>query len=263
MIDIHAHVLPQVDDGPANWEESLALLQRGERDGIRGVVCTSHVLDHLNEEIENEFLQKFEELKRRAQEKGLNMSLWLGSEIHIHSQFNVRSKVATINGNGKYILLELPLGNIPQDAGEKIFQLALDGFIPILAHPERNSVIIRKPHLAFDYIQRGVLLQLNAGSVMGTFGKRIKRIAFEMLNHQLIHFIASDCHTPTSRSMILSKAYRIIERYWGTDTAERLFRIHPYKAVIGEEISAPPPIPMDVKGRKTGFFSGLKIFKNR
>jgi len=259
MIDIHAHVLPQVDDGPSSWEESILLLQNGEKDGIRGAVCTSHVLDHLNEEVENEFFEKFETLQKKAKAAGLKMSLWLGSEIHINSQFNPRSKVATINGNGKYILLELPLGDIPRDVGDKFFQLSTDGITPILAHPERNTTILRDPIIAFEYVKRGVLLQLNAGSIVGKFGKRVRQLAAEMLNHQMIHFVASDCHSPTNRSMILSKAYQIVEHQWGTDTAERLFRIHPYKAVIGKEISAPPPLPQSEPGKK-GLFSGLRKF---
>ena len=263
MIDIHAHVLPQVDDGPSDWEESLIMLRKGEEDGIRGVVCTSHVLDRLNESVEREFSQKFEELKRRADEKAIKMSLWLGSELHIHADFDVNSPVATLNGNRKYMLIELPMADIPKDAGEKLFKYRMAGFIPILAHPERNAKIIRNPQAAFDFVQRGVLLQINAGSVLGYFGKRVKRTASMMIDQQWGHFVASDCHTPGSRSMVLSRAYKAVERGWDHETAEALFRINPYKAVIGEDISVPPPKKPEEKGRKSKLSNLLNVKKGR
>ena len=263
MIDIHAHVLPQVDDGPGTWEESLALLQRGEEDGIRGAVCTSHVLDRLDERLEAELTEKFETLKRMASKQGLKMSLWLGSEIHTNAHFSLRSRVATLNGNGKYILMELPMGDIPKDVEDKFFQIRIEGVYPILAHPARNSRILQNPQKAFQFVQKGVLLQLNAGSILGKFGKRVKRLANEMLDHQMVHFIASDCHSPNNRSMVLSNAYEVVDRGWGTETAERLFRINPYKAVIGEDIIALPPIAFEDMKRKSGSLFGFQIFKNR
>ena len=263
MIDIHTHVLPQVDDGPGTWEESMALLQRGEEDGIRGAVCTSHVLDRLDERVEAELTEKFETLKRMASKQGLKMSLWLGSEIHTNAQFDLRSKLATFNGNGKYTLIELPMGDIPKDVEEKFFQIRIEGVYPILAHPERNSRILQNPKTAFQFAQKGVLLQLNAGSILGKFGKRVKRLANEMLDHQMVHFVASDCHAPNNRSMVLSNAYDVVDRGWGTETAERLFRINPYKSVIGEDIIALPPLPFEEGKRKSVSLFGLQLFKNR
>jgi len=263
MIDIHTHVLPQVDDGPGTWEESLALLQRGEEDGIRGAVCTSHVLDRLDERVEAELTEKYETLKHMASKKGLKMSLWLGSEIHTNAQFNLRSKVATLNGNGKYILIELPMGDIPKDVEDKFFHIRIEGVYPILAHPERNSRILQNPQTAFQFVQKGVYLQLNAGSILGKFGKRVKRLAHEMLEHQMVHFVASDCHAPNNRSMVLSHAYEVVDRGWGTETAERLFRINPYKAVIGEDIIALPPLPLEAGKKKSVNLFGFQLFKNR
>lgn len=262
MIDIHAHVLPQVDDGPSSWEEALLLLQRGEEDGVRGVVCTSHVLDQLDKEIESVFIHKFEELQKRAVAAGLKMNLWLGAEIHINALLDLESPVATLNGNGKYVLIELPLSDMPHDVLKRFEHLTNQGIIPILAHPERNSVILKKLQYVYDFIQKGVLIQLNAGSILGKFGKKVKHAAIEMLSQQWVHFVASDSHSPTNRTMSLSPAYHAVENQFGQEVAERLFRVQPYKAVIGEEISPPPPLILGEKG-SPGPFQKFRLFKGR
>ncbi len=243
MIDIHAHILPKIDDGPDGWEEALAMLKRGEEDGIEGVVCTSHVVDHLDEQFEKNLTQKFEDLKKLAKNNGLKIKLWLGSEIHIQARFNVRSPLATIDGKGKYILLELPLGEIPRGVGDIFFDLSVQGITPILAHPERNSVILRKPHVAFSFVQRGVLLQLNAGSLTGVFGRHVKKVAWSFFKHHMVHFVASDCHGLGSRNLVLSKAYKAVKNRFGPETAESVFHTNPMRAVKGEPIDPPIPLP--------------------
>ena len=263
MIDIHAHILPGVDDGPRDWQESLAILQRGRADGIRGVVCTSHVLDRLDAEVERTLIQKFKALEKIVQENGLDIRLWLGSEIHSQTKFDLTSKVATVNGNGKYLLFELPLGELPQDVGDILFHISMEGVTPILAHPERNVVIIRRPETAFDFVRRGVLLQLNAGSITGDFGKKVKGIATLLLDHRCVHFVASDCHSVRNRPMVLSKAYHVVERRWGRETAERLFRSNPYKAVMGEEIVSQTPVVYAERKSRAGRIFGARLIKNR
>ncbi|MBW1838820.1 MAG: hypothetical protein JRI49_02705 [Deltaproteobacteria bacterium] len=263
MIDIHAHILPEVDDGASTWNESLKMIEMGLKDGIKGAVCTSHVLDRLDDEIEQLFIQKFERLKKLVQDRGLSFPLWLGSEIHFYARYDTNSRVASFNGNGKYMLLELPMAEISQDFEEKIFELSLNGITAILAHPERNAVIIRKPQEAFEMIQRGVLLQLNAGSITGQFGRKIKRVALEMLDHNMVHFIASDCHNAGNRPMVLSGAYRLISSRYDKRTAEKLFHINPYKVIHGQEISPPMPVPFDDRRGRKGIFSLFGIRSKR
>jgi len=247
LIDIHAHILPGVDDGPVSWDQSIDLVKQAAEDGIRGIVCTSHVLDDLSQELEDQFISKFGELKQRVIDCGLNVSLWLGSEIHIHSVFDIKSKIATINGNGKYLLIELPLSGMANNAGETFFNLTVNGITPILAHPERNRIIIYRPEVAFEFVNMGVLIQLNAGSITGAFGRSVKRCSFKLLDHRLVHFVASDCHHPKSRPLMLSKAFRVVARRWGMEMAEILFRKNPLKAVNGEDPIVPAPVPFDKK----------------
>ncbi len=260
MIDIHAHILPGVDDGAQNVGESLHMLRDGIADGIRGVVCTSHVLDRLDKSTEKRFVDAFHLLRTRVKDEGLAISLWLGSELHTQSEFNMRSPVATFNANGKYALLELPMGHVPRDAEDRFFQLSVNGVTPILAHPERNIILMQRPGVTYNLVHRGVLLQVNAGSLTGRFGKRVKQAAFEMIDLRWVHFVASDCHSPAGRSMKLGHARDIVTKRWGDETAVRLFETNPLKAVQGETIVPPEPLPP----RKGGLRSGLlgKIFRS-
>lgn len=254
MIDIHAHLLPGVDDGPETWEETLDIIQRGSSDGIKGVVCTPHVVDYLSEDFEKEFVQKFQQLKKMVKKERIDISLWFGCEMHYYASYDHQSKLATLNGNGRFILLELPFVEIPNDIKETIFKIVLEGKTPIIAHPERNMMIVQKPELLYDLIQQGALLQINAGSLTGNFGRRIKRFTVQLFDHQMVHFVASDCHSSRSRPMILSKAYQMIAKRWGEKRAEQLLRENPYKAVIGKKISPPEPIP---------FNKGIRINRSR
>jgi len=264
MIDIHAHVLPNVDDGPSGWDESIAMLRKAEKDGVTGIVCTSHVLNCLDWKINQDLKDKFKTLKRWVKEDNLELSLWLGSEIHVHARFNPNDKIATLNGNGKYILMELPLGDFPNGAEDRFFQLSLDGYSVILAHPERNALILQNPGIATGLVHRGTLLQVNAGSITGVFGKRVQRIAHKLIDQQLVHFIASDGHNVRNRPIALSKAYHLIKDKWGESTAEHLFQVNPMKAVKGEdiEIQIPAKEPSERKSPKLKSFSWLKNIKD-
>ena len=254
MIDIHAHLLPGIDDGPSDLDESLAMIEAGYRDGIRGAVCTSHVLNRLDAQMDAKLTEVFGQLQERMREGKMRMELWLGSELHVNASFNPGCRAASIAGNGKYYLLELPLNGIPNDVDERMFQFTLQGCKPVLAHPERNSVIAQRPETVYSLVQRGVLMQLNAGSLTGMFGRGIRKRAEEMLDHNLVHFIGSDCHNPKTRPMALHKAYKVVVARQGKETAEKIFLDNPRNAIRGEEVWVPHPIPFDRKKRKYIFF---------
>ena len=254
MIDIHTHILPKIDDGPEDWEGALALLKQGAEDGIKGAVCTSHIIHRIDAETEQQFTTAFHELKKRASQAGIQTSLWLGSEIHCQSHFTLSSPIATLNNNGKYLLFELPLGNYPANIKDQIFQMGLNQITPILAHPERNGYLMQHPDRVYELVNQGVLMQLNAGSILGIFGKAVKKAAETMLDHWLIHFVGSDCHHVRTRPMNLSRAYHAVSKRWGEETAQNLFHYHPMSAIQGNPIEPLPAIPLSMKRKKWLFF---------
>jgi len=254
MIDIHSHILPQIDDGAQDWDESLAMIRQGIRDGIEGAICTPHVLNVLDEPFESKVLFKFQQLKELIDRHQLNFKVWLGSEIHCQAIFNSFSKLVTLNGTQKYLLMELPMAELPADAGDKLFKLNLEGITPILAHPERNSMVIQRLEVAFQFIQQGALVQLNAGSLTGDFGRTVRKTAFEMMDHDMVHVVASDCHNAGSRPMLLRKSYQTVANKWGTAKAVQLFITNPQKVVQGEKVELREPMP---PSRKTPFIKRI------
>lgn len=242
MIDIHTHILPGVDDGSSSIAESLNLIRQGMREGIRGAVCTSHVLDRLDGKAEARLNGGFLDLKQAVAEKGWDFSLWLGAEIHVQSLFDIRSPLATINGQGRYCLIELPLGDIPARLGDLLFQFSLKGVVPILAHPERNRMIWNNPGILRELLARDTLVQINSGSLTGDFGRKTRRLARSLVRNGMVHFVASDCHDVRSRPMHLYKAYQWVMRRLGRAEADLLFKENPLRVVEGQPVPERPPV---------------------
>ena len=259
MIDIHTHIIPQFDDGASSWEMALEMLKQSERDGVSDVVATSHILSDVDADRELELLEKFKKLQQKAKEAHISVRLHLGCEMYMYPEMPLDRPFSTIAGTGKYILLEFPMNAIPVFAGKRFFELIVDGVTPVLAHPERNLNIMRKPQLAFEFVQRGVLMQINAGSLLGYFGKHIKTLAIHLLEANLAHVVASDAHNNSSRASCMSEAFDFVKIKWGNKAAQRLFVTNPGRILKGEPVEHVEPKPLsDVKTGRTSIFSWLR-----
>jgi len=245
VIDIHSHVLPKVDDGSPHLVESIKMLQQAATDGITAVICTPHILKTADFQNESLYFSRLNELKEMAKNEGIPVEIYLGSEIYIQPEFDFSSRMATLNDNGRYFLVEFPMGSIPRFAAEMFFNLIADGKIPIIAHPERNLGFLQHPEFAYGFVQRGALLQLNAGSLRGHFGPDVKKLALTLLEHRLVHFIASDCHDSKRRKCRLSATHELVTEKWGTDYADELFLTNPQRVLAGEYFEPLDPLPIE------------------
>lgn len=262
LIDIHTHILPYIDDGAENWNVSLELLKQGEEQGILAAVATPHILSEIDYRIEDEIISNFLELKKRAKQHHLKIKLYLGSEIYVHPDMTLNHKISTINNKNKYFLVEFPMNSIPRFIAEKFFNFILEEKVPIIAHPERNIGFQSKPMIAYDFVQRGALMQINALSLLGKHGERAKSLAFKLISNNLAHFVASDCHDARHRSMKLVESYEIISRNWGKEVADLLFYKNPLKVIKGQKIELLEPLPIEKKNKKS-FWQKLKMFKSK
>ncbi|MFQ5636988.1 MAG: tyrosine-protein phosphatase [bacterium] len=244
MIDIHSHVLPEIDDGPKSWQETMDMVYQAQEDGIEEIAITHHILSNLAYEREDEIITKFHELQERIRAAGLNIQIHLGAEIYAQADMQLSHTISTYNNNKKYFLVEFPMQGIPRFVGERFFDLILDGMVPIIAHPERNMSVIRDPERAYEFVQRGALLQMNAGSIVGRHGSQSRQTAKVLLNSDLIHFVGSDAHNTRSRPMKLRSAMNAVAEGWGEQRAKALFRKNPVKAIRGEKITPPDPLPI-------------------
>lgn len=209
MIDIHNHILPQLDDGPKNEDEMMDLLKQAASQGITDIVATPH---HLHPNFDNNFKEvekKVDELNSRPEIKELGLTLYVGQEVRITDQvFNEIDK-GNINGvnHTNYVLIELPSGEVPHFTKRIIYELQTKEFIPIIVHPERNKAISKDINLLFELVNIGALSQVTASSLIGKSGKNIQNLTFKMIEHNLIHFIASDAHNVNQRPFELRELF--------------------------------------------------------
>lgn len=260
MIDIHSHVLPKIDDGPNSWEDTLAMLRQGEADGITEVAITHHIVSNMDYRREPEIIVKFRELQERLPIEGINIKVHLGAEIYAQPDMELFHTISTYNDNKKYFLIEFPMQGVPKFAAEKFFDLIMGGLVPIIAHPERNLGIIRNPHRAYEFVQRGALLQMNAGSILGRHGESVKDTAKLLLESNLIHFVGSDGHNTRGRPLKMRDAREAVAKGWGEERADLLFHKNPKRALRGEPITISEPLPVEIQ-KSSGLRNPIKMIK--
>lgn len=259
LIDIHSHILPFVDDGADDWDCSLAMLKRAENEGIKAIVATPHILSEHHYSEEGDIIATYQELVEKASDAGLKIKIFLGCEIYAQPDTTLDHQIATINNNKKYFLIEFPMNSIPQFVPQKLFDFAMDGKTPIIAHPERNQGFQNRPDFIYEYIQGGSLMQINEGSLRGKFGERAKELAFKMIENNLAHFVASDGHKRDTRTVSLLESYKLITDKFGKETATQLFTENPLKIIKGEPIEIEEPIPIERQSKKS-LLSKIKVF---
>jgi len=256
FFDIHCHVLPKIDDGSQSWEETMKMVTRAHETGTTQLAITHHIINPKDFERENEIVEKYEELKERLKAASIPMKLHLGSELYYAHDLDLNHRIATYNDNKRYFLVEFPMQGIPKYCDEKFFEFIVDNRNPILAHPERNLGIIKNPMRAFELVQRGVLLQLNSGSLTGMYGEQVRQTAFLLLKAGLIHLVGSDGHNIMRRPLIIDEAYDYILSHYGERKAMKIFYENPWRAMNGDDIEIDEPMPVEAPAKK-GFFKRL------
>lgn len=253
MIDLHSHLLPGIDDGAKDWEESLEMARQAVADGTTEIQITHHVLDNSQYRLEAEILEKYMEMKRLLQSKRLKLNLHLACEIYYQPDMELTHQISTFNNNGRYFLVEFPMQGIPRGVDDVFFQMILDGKTPVIAHPERNVGFLRNPNRVYEFVQRGALFQMNAGSLSGKYGDGVAGLAMALMNSRLIHFFGSDGHNTRSRKVCMGEDYKMVRDMWGDRTAHRLFYENPRLALAGKEVKIPEPLPVEAVKKKKSF----------
>jgi protein-tyrosine phosphatase len=207
MIDLHAHILPGVDDGPANLEEALAVLRASAEDGVEVIAATPHVRDDYP--TTPEVLERgLAEVRRAVEREGIPIRVVGGGELALDRLPRLtRDELARFAlGGGRHLLVEAPYAGWPLDLAERLFQLQLQGFVPVLAHPERNLEVQSSPELLRQHVERGALVQVTSASLDGRLGRRAAAAARTLLARGLAHVLASDAHGAEIRAVGLSRA---------------------------------------------------------
>lgn len=242
LVDLHSHVLPAVDDGAASQAEALGMLRIAQEDGIVIMAATPHA-DRCRPEQMRSGVARLNQLARA---EGLTITVVPGSEVRLEAdlaKLHQNGRIATL-GDSPYLLLELALfGDWPPYLLEAIYELQVAGLWPILAHAERYPAVQNDPGIVIDLIVRGVMIQINADSLLSRAagrGRGARRTAETLLRHHLAHLVASDAHGTDARAPRLSAAYDRVAELVGEDYA--LDMIDASRDVLrGVSITLPDP----------------------
>ena len=232
MIDIHSHILPGIDDGSKSWEMTIEMCRLAILDGITHIVATPHADDTYDYNPD-----RVRDLVSELNDKiGAGLAISMGCDFHLSFE-NIEDAIArpqryTI-ASKQYLLVELSEYGIPPQVGDTFRRLQMTGIIPIITHPERNSILQRRPERVLEWVDAGCLVQVTASAITGLWGDAARRIAIWLLESDAVHVLASDAHDDRYRKPILSEARDVVGRHFGADLALELVRDNPEAILNG------------------------------
>jgi protein-tyrosine phosphatase len=235
MVDIHQHLLWDLDDGARDIETAIEMAKLAVADGMTHVVCTPHSNGNF-EYLPAANAAKLAELQARLAAAHVPLTLGIGCDFHLSYDNLVTAKSDparfSINGLG-YLLVELPDFGISRGLTEVFYELQLAGLTPILTHPERNPTLQADASRLAEWMRGGVLVQVTADSVTGKMGKAAEKMAHQLLAKRWVQFLASDAHNVTSRPPRMREAAALTAKRYGADYAESLVTVNPLAVFEG------------------------------
>lgn len=240
MIDIHAHVLPGLDDGSKDMQETMEMLRIAAKSGVTDMIATPHC--NIQRTYDNyynyHYVQTFRKVEKAIYEAEIPIRLYPGAEVFVTSDLPdlmADGKILTLNG-GHYVLLEFAFDDTLEYANDMLKQICDLGVRPIIAHPERYLFVQQRSHTAFEWFERGYVLQCNKGSFTGRFGEHCALLAYELLEHNLVSVIASDAHGPYHRTPVLTDAYEELLNNFDAASLNILFEENPRRILHDEPV---------------------------
>ncbi len=246
MIDIHCHILPDVDDGSRNIDMSLDMIATAYDSGVRSMIATPHCFPGLFENYADENLQQaWNELYHAVHAEGIPMHLYQGMEIMAVDDLPdllQEGKVWTLNGT-PYFLIEFDFNEDPSYC-ERILSSCIEaGYIPIIAHPARYFFVQEDPSVVYDWYMMGCGIQLNKDSLLKRHGSRAYEIANSLLRHHLVSCIASDAHSSNVRTTDLDEVREFLLEEYNDEYVYMLLEENPDRILRGKALVGFEPKP--------------------
>lgn len=243
MIDIHSHILPNIDDGAKNIQETLQLLREAQQVGFQAIVSTSHYMEGYYETNVPEREMWIKVIYEKGQEENIKTKLYLGNEIYLSEnivKLLEEGKASTINDTS-YVLFEMPLNVEPLNLYNVIYEMQENKLIPILAHPERYSFVQQNPELIYDLIEKGVYMQSNYASILGYYGAKAQVIVKKLLENNMVHFLGSDVHRKNTIYPKIPEILVKIEKIVGKEEVKKLTTTNPKLVLQNKRIQINNP----------------------
>src|SRR5215471_13069110 len=233
VVDIHSHILPQVDDGPRSWDVSVAICKLAATDGITHMVATPHANDRYA--YDREFLKG--EIAHLQGLVGDSLKLGLGCDFHL-SYDNIQDALAHperyVIDSTRYLLVEFSNYSVPQYATDSLFKLGDRGLTVIITHPERNPILRENLLRVVEWAEQGCVVQVTGSALTGFWGDRTRRAAQWLLERQAVHVLATDAHDLEKRVPILSTSRDAAAEIVGDEIAEALVEGNP-RAILNNQ----------------------------
>jgi protein-tyrosine phosphatase len=250
VVDIHSHILPEVDDGPKSWDVSVAMCRAAAADGITHQVATPHANDRYH--YDRAYLQGL--LDHLQQLAGDSPKLLLGCDFHL-SYENLQDAFVHpdryVIGNTRYLLVEFSNYGIPQHTTDSLMKLGDCGITPIITHPERNPILRENLQRVVEWAEQGCVVQMTGSALTGFWGDRTLRAAHWLLERQAVHVLATDAHDTEKRVPILSRARAAAAEFCGDEIADALVEANP-RAIVNNEPLPYFPRPVATSYKKSG-----------
>ncbi|QEA35210.1 tyrosine-protein phosphatase [Weissella soli] len=246
IVDLHSHLLPNIDDGSHSYRASFQMAREAVENGIGVALMTPH---HMNGHYVNhkqDVIHLTEEFQSQLDAENIPLQVFPSQEVRITGdllQALDADDILFADESNQYLLLEFPDDDVPTYSKDMIFQIMQHGITVQIAHPERNTKIMATPSILFDLIEAGAVAQVTAGSYVGNFGKKVEKFAEEILKHNLAHVFVSDAHDLPNRGFEMAAAMVKVEKQLGRDYQQLLE--HNAEAIIdGNNITTLKPEPI-------------------
>jgi protein-tyrosine phosphatase len=232
-IDLHNHILPGIDDGPKQLDESLEMAKIALSEGIAVVVCTPHIFPGVYHNDTHIIERAVNRLQRKLNEANLPLKLMVGADAHVSPDLleQLQSRVVpTVNGS-RYFLLEPPHVGFPSYLKAEVERYLAAGYVPLLTHPERLDWARQHYALFKELVDMGCWIQITAASITGYFGAGVKQLTERLLLDGLVHVVATDAHSSRFRKPELKAAFARAVQLVGHDEADALFNLRPLAVI--------------------------------
>lgn len=238
--DIHSHLLFDIDDGSKTIEESIKILKQYEEMNFKDIVLTPHYIENSIYIHNNKLkIKKIEKLKEEIIKNNININIHTGNEVYITNNILklLKKKEISCLNDSKYILIELPMNNEINNLDTIIFELLSNDIIPIIAHPERYTYIQKNIKIAEYLVNKGALLQINYGSIIGIYGNSAKKTVKKLLKNDLVTLIGTDIHHSNNKIYTnMNKIRKKIIKIIGTEKADKIMKENPNNIIYKNNV---------------------------
>jgi protein-tyrosine phosphatase len=237
LTDTHSHILPEMDDGAINLSQSLDFARQAKKEGVGTIFATPHCCDGVYNCEKEVILKSCLHLSEALREESIDVRVLPGAEIKVGHDLIARfdaGQLLTLANTGTYILLELPPMFIEKAIFLMIKQLRDRGITSIIAHAERNPMILNRSNLAADIINQGAVIQITAGSLCGDFGRVALKAARAFVEAEQVFCLGSDIHP--GRKYRMADAERRLNKLIGSNETAKLFQENPEMILSGYEL---------------------------